>query len=104
MKNKAIAVHSVPEMTENRANGCQDFGHRVAGALKQFGMALLKSDARIALVIMSVAAIWSIINVPAMAQSIPGIGVVMTYNVNEGTDFQQVVGTTSLQGFLLGVG
>lgn len=108
MKTKAIAVRSGLEVTGNRANGCQDFRHRIIGtatsAVKQFGMALLKSDARIALVIMSVVAIWSIINVPAMAQSFPGIGVVMTYNVNEGTDFQQVVGTTTLQAFLLGVG
>ncbi len=28
----------------------------------------------------------------------------MTYNVNEGSDFQQVVGATSLPQFLLGVG
>ena len=42
--------------------------------------------------------------VPAMAQGFPGLGVVMTYNVNEGTDFQQVVGAQNLQQFLLGVG
>jgi endonuclease/exonuclease/phosphatase family metal-dependent hydrolase len=41
---------------------------------------------------------------PATAQSFPGIGIVMTYNVNEGSDFLQVQGTTSLQQFLLGVG
>jgi endonuclease/exonuclease/phosphatase family metal-dependent hydrolase len=41
---------------------------------------------------------------PAMAESFPGIGIVMTYNLNEGTDFLQVEGTTSLQQFLLGVG
>jgi hypothetical protein len=42
--------------------------------------------------------------VPATAQRFPGVGTVMTYNVNEGTDFQQVVGTETLQEFLLGVG
>lgn len=41
---------------------------------------------------------------PAPAQSIPGFGRIMTYNVNEGTDFQQVVGAQSLDQFLLGVG
>jgi endonuclease/exonuclease/phosphatase family metal-dependent hydrolase len=41
---------------------------------------------------------------PATAQSFPGLGIVMTYNVNEGSDFLQVQGTTSLQQFLLGVG
>ena len=46
-------------------------------------------------------AIWA---VPATAQSFPGFGIVMTYNVNEGTDFLQVQGATSLQQFLLGVG
>lgn len=40
----------------------------------------------------------------AGAQHFPGIGTVMTYNVNEGTDFEQVVGTQTLQEFLLGVG
>jgi len=42
--------------------------------------------------------------VPAPAQAFPGIGTVMTYNVNEGTDFLQVVGAQNLQQFLLGVG
>jgi hypothetical protein len=60
--------------------------------------------ARTGVVIVSVAAIWMAIAVPAIAQSFPGIGIVMTYNVNEGTDFQQVVGTTSLPQFLVGVG
>jgi endonuclease/exonuclease/phosphatase family metal-dependent hydrolase len=44
------------------------------------------------------------LTVPATAQTLPGIGVVMTYNVNEGSDFLQVQNTTSLQQFLLGVG
>jgi hypothetical protein len=39
-----------------------------------------------------------------MAKHFPGIGTVMTYNVNEGTDFQQVVGAQNLQQFLLEVG
>lgn len=42
--------------------------------------------------------------VPAATQTVPGFGIVMTYNLNEGTDFVQVVGATSLQQFLLGVG
>jgi len=42
--------------------------------------------------------------VPSNAPKLPGAGIVMTYNVNEGTDFQQVVGATTLSQFLLGVG
>ncbi len=56
------------------------------------------------LLIAFVAAIWAATPVPAEAQSFPGAGVVMTYNVNEGTDFQQVVGATTLPEFLIGVG
>jgi endonuclease/exonuclease/phosphatase family metal-dependent hydrolase len=56
---------------------------------------------RAVLEIVSLAAIWA---VPATAQSFPGFGIVMTYNVNEGTDFVQVEGATSLQQFLLGIG
>src|SRR5580693_8560254 len=56
------------------------------------------------LVIFSVAAIGGAATVPAVAQSFPGIGTVMTYNVNEGTDFLQVVGATTELKFLLGVG
>jgi len=41
---------------------------------------------------------------PAAAHEPQGFGIVMTYNVNEGTDFQQVIGTTTLTQFLLGVG
>jgi hypothetical protein len=48
---------------------------------------------------------------PAGAQTIPGAGIVMTYNVNEGSDFQQVQApctTTDLlvctSQFVLGVG
>ena len=40
----------------------------------------------------------------AIAQSVPGPGIVMTYNLNEGTDFLQVEGVTTLTQFLLGVG
>jgi endonuclease/exonuclease/phosphatase family metal-dependent hydrolase len=36
--------------------------------------------------------------------SAPGAGIVMTYNINEGTDFLQVQDTTTLQQFLIGVG
>jgi hypothetical protein len=56
---------------------------------------------RAVLEIVSLAAIWA---VPATAQSLPGSGIVMTYNVNEGSDFIQVEGATSLQQFLVGVG
>src|SRR5271169_4961623 len=51
-----------------------------------------------------VASICATTPVPAEAQSFPGAGLVMTYNVNEGTDFQQVVGATTLPEFLIGVG
>jgi hypothetical protein len=59
-----------------------------------------RSIVRVASVIVSVAAM----AVLAMAQSFPGIGIVMTYNVNEGSDFLEVQGTTSFAQFLLGVG
>jgi endonuclease/exonuclease/phosphatase family metal-dependent hydrolase len=62
------------------------------------------SIARTKLVVVSVAMIWAAMIVPATAQSFPGIGTVMTYNVNEGTDFLQVVNAQDLQQFLLGVG
>ena len=60
--------------------------------------------ARTTLVISSVAALWASMAVPAAAQHFPGIGTVMTYNVNEGTDFDQVVGAQTLPQFLVGVG
>jgi hypothetical protein len=63
-----------------------------------------RNIARATLVIVFVAAIWTATAVPAVAQHFPGIGTVMTYNVNEGTDFQQVVGAQTLPQFLLGVG
>jgi hypothetical protein len=59
---------------------------------------------RATVVISSVAVLWVAVVVPAAAQHFPGAGIVMTYNVNEGTDFEQVVGTQTLQEFLLGVG
>jgi hypothetical protein len=59
---------------------------------------------RATLVIFSVATIGGAAAVPAVAQSFPGIGTVMTYNVNEGTDFLQVVGATTELQFLVGVG
>lgn len=40
----------------------------------------------------------------APGPSLPGAGIVMTYNVNEGTDFLQVQGATTEQEFLVGVG
>jgi hypothetical protein len=59
---------------------------------------------RATLVILSVATMWSAMVVPAMAQRFPGIGTVMTYNVNEGTDFLQAVGAPNFPQFLLDVG
>jgi hypothetical protein len=38
------------------------------------------------------------------AQSLPGIGAVITYNVNEGSDFLQVQSANSVGDFLVGVG
>ncbi len=63
-----------------------------------------RNIARATLVIVSVVAFWAAMAVPATAQYFPGIGTVMTYNVNEGTDFLQVVGAQTLPQFLLGVG
>jgi len=60
--------------------------------------------ARTTLVIVSVTMLWAAAAVPAMAQLLPGVGTVMTYNVNEGTDFLQVVGAQTLPQFLVGVG
>jgi hypothetical protein len=63
-----------------------------------------RNIARATLVIVSVAAIWGAAAVPTVAQSFPGIGTVMTYNVNEGTDFLQVASAQNLTQFLIGVG
>jgi len=60
-----------------------------------------RNTARATLVIVFVAAIWAATAVPAAAQRLRGVGTVMTYNVNEGTDFQQVVGAQTLTQFLL---
>ena len=65
---------------------------------------MTRNIARITLVIASIGVIWAAMAVSAVAQSFPGAGTVMTYNVNEGTDFQQVVGTSTLPEFLIGVG
>jgi hypothetical protein len=54
--------------------------------------------------VISLLALLGGVAIPARAQHFPGIGTVMTYNVNEGTDFEQVVGTQTLPEFLLGVG
>ncbi|MGA8238805.1 MAG: hypothetical protein WB918_19995, partial [Candidatus Sulfotelmatobacter sp.] len=63
-----------------------------------------RSVASTTLMIVSVAAIWTAMAAPAVAQLIPGVGTVMTYNVNEGTDFLQVVAAQTLPQFLVGVG
>jgi hypothetical protein len=65
---------------------------------------MTRNIARITLVLASVGVIWAAMAVSAVAQSFPGPGTVMTYNVNEGTDFQQVVGASTLPEFLIGVG
>jgi hypothetical protein len=65
---------------------------------------MTRNIARITLVMASVAVIWAAMVVSARAQSFPGAGTVMTYNVNEGTDFLQVVGATTELQFLVGVG
>ena len=65
---------------------------------------MTRNIARITLVIASLAGIWAAPVVSATAQSFPGAGTVMTYNVNEGTDFLQVVGATTELQFLVGVG
>jgi hypothetical protein len=51
-----------------------------------------RNTARATLLLVSVTAIWAAMAAPATAQHIPGIGTVMTYNVNEGTDFLQAIG------------
>jgi hypothetical protein len=120
MKSKAFAVHLMLGVTENWAKGCQLSGHCAANDMRfsssgignststtkpKFEKKLTQSYlARVVLVILGVAAVWATMTVPATAQTFPGIGIVMTYNVNEGTDFEQVVGTTSVTDFLLGVG
>ena len=59
---------------------------------------------QISLAIYFMTVIWTVVPVPAIAAPLSGVGAVMTYNVNEGSDFLQVVGATSLPQFLLGVG
>jgi len=81
------------------------WGNSVFGFKTTIRRTIMKSNiARATLVIVSVAAIWAAMAAPVIAQSFPGIGTVMTYNVNEGTDFLQAVGAQTEQQFLLGVG
>jgi hypothetical protein len=47
--------------------------------------------ARATFVIVSVTAIWAATAVPAVAQHFPGIGTVMTYNVNEDRSPKSIV-------------
>src|SRR5580704_2725024 len=112
MRNKVHAVYSIPGVTENQAKGRQISGHSLVNNGSSISTPESRSGrtptahniARTALMLLSFGAIWAAMATPAMAQSFPGIGIVMTYNVNEGTDFEQVVGTTSVTDFLLGVG
>jgi hypothetical protein len=77
---------------------------RISGFKTTIQEDLMKRIALTTLMIVSFAAIWAAMAAPAMAQLIPGVGTVMTYNVNEGTDFLQVVGAQTLPQFLVGVG
>jgi hypothetical protein len=112
MRNKVHAAYSIPGVTENQAKGRQISGHSLVNNGSSISTPESRSGrtptahniARTALMLLSFGAIWAAMATPAMAQSFPGIGIVMTYNVNEGTDFEQVVGTTSVTDFLLGVG
>jgi hypothetical protein len=108
MKNKVFALQSSSAMTEKLAKACQLPGHFRTESLAsklQFRRTLMKrSIVSTTLMIVSVAAIWAAMAAPAVAQLIPGVGTVMTYNVNEGTDFLQVVGAQTLPQFLVGVG
>jgi hypothetical protein len=55
------------------------------------------------LLTVGLAVLWMLGTVAA-AQTPPGIGAVMTYNVNEGSDFLQVQSANSVGDFLVGVG
>src|SRR5215475_8650250 len=52
----------------------------------------------------SLVVVFTALALPALGQEAKGDLTVMTYNVNEGTDFLQVVGATNAIQFLLGVG
>jgi hypothetical protein len=112
MKNKVFVGDSISVVTEDLAKGCQVSGHCAAnkvglgsGKNLRFARAFLNRNmATMVLAVIVVAAISATMTSSAAAQSFPGIGIVMTYNVNEGTDFEQVVGTSSVTDFLLGVG
>lgn len=64
----------------------------------------LKHDPKNILRLLLLAAVVTIIALPAVAQNSKGDLGVMTYNVNEGTDFLQVLSATNTTEFLLGVG
>lgn len=70
-----------------------------------FSATLERSAAGLATVVLAVLTAATLIPLPALAQgnTLGDLGV-MTYNVNEGTDFLQVIGVTNPLQFLLGVG
>jgi len=53
---------------------------------------------------LSAVTIWVFGTEAANGQTLPGVGAVMTYNVNEGSDFLQVQSANSVEDFLVGVG
>ena len=64
----------------------------------------VKHDAKDILRFLLVTIVVTMIVMPAAAQNSAGDLGVMTYNVNEGTDFLQVLSATNATEFLLGVG
>ena len=78
MKNKVFAVQLSPAMTEKLAKGCQLSGHfrteSLASKLQLRRTLMKRSVVSTTLMIVSVAAIWAAMAVPAVAQLIPGVG------------------------------
>src|SRR5215831_12296565 len=64
----------------------------------------VKTQKASALLLTVCAAMIGMLGTRAAAQTLPGIGAVMTYNVNEGSDFLQVQSANSVGDFLIGVG
>ena len=83
---------------------------RERNAASLIGIALSRQDNSVrtqkasALLLMICVAAFGMLGTRAAAQTVPGIGSVMTYNVNEGSDFLQVQSANSVGDFLVGVG
>jgi len=83
---------------------------RERSAASLTGIALSRQDNSVktqkasALLLMICVAVFGILGTGAAAQTVPGIGAVMTYNLNEGSDFLQVQSANSVGDFLVGVG